>query len=177
MVFLGSLNIQDIKIEDKIAEIQLAIQNDNNITPKMILNRCNAIYDTLGVSETQRQRIKDLSKLQGFAINANVELQFFGIVAQENSSKIRRCLMHQDLLLPKPPSFDKDYFGVIEDSPYCKAIRGKIKKNGQTYYTIDYWITWIGFHKVMTRCYRNDKYSTYFAIQNQVSSMILDMYD
>ena len=163
----------DINIEEAVNDIQSLIQNDNTITIQQILEICYPIYDSIGVNDIHRQRLKELSKLQGFTINANVELIFFGIVAEgQRSAKIRRCLARQDLLLPKSPEYDGQFYGIIEESPYCKAIRSKVKKNGQTYKKIEYFITWTGFYKVITRSVNHNKYSTYFAIQSQVMSMM-----
>ena len=157
-----------VDIEDILGQIRAATDQCQ------IQTMSNLIYDHIGVIDTYRQRLKELSQLQGFAINANIELKLFGVVANKQwSDKIRRCLLRQDLVDITPPTYEKDFFGVIEESPYCRAIRTKSKKDIQSYTSIEYWITWTGLYKVLTRSVGGPDYATYFAIQSQISMMNL----
>ena len=165
--------ISDINIENTLKDIQSMIESNENITLQQVFKLCIPIYDSIGIDDVYRQRLKQLSKVQGFAINANIELKFFGIVADgQKSAMIRRCLAHQYLLHPKGPEYDTRFYGIIEESPYCRAIRTELRKNGRTYKKIEYMITWTGFFKVITRSVNHNKYSTYFAIQSQTLAMM-----
>ena len=167
-------NVEECKIyvENAIEELQTMI--DNPSTDVDVINGfINRLYDNIGVNKEQRDRLDELSTMQGFKINASIELKFFGIIAMnQRGGKVRRILSHQDLLPPTKPSDPLDEsIGLIEESPYCKVISNT--KSIKLTSSRTYWITWVGLFKMLTRSFQQPQYSNYFAIQNQIHSMIL----
>lgn len=131
----------------------------------------DSLYDAIGLPQCIRARLEKLSHLNGFAIDAGVEMKFFGVLADRAfSDKVRRCLVRQDLLSPKPPEYDTKFQGVIEQSPYCRVVRAKLLKSGRHYDTIVYWITWAALVKLLTRASCGRDYAVYFAIKAQITS-------